>query len=55
MFVLQTECHWVDTEEQLQELVEKLDNVTEFAIDLEHHGLRSYQGITCLMQVRCTH
>ena len=28
-----------------------LESSTEFAVDLEHHNLRSYLGFTCLMQV----
>lgn len=47
----QTPCTWVDTEAQLIELADKLLEVTEFAVDLEHHNLRSYAGFTCLMQV----
>lgn len=27
------------------------DSVIEIAVDLEHHSYRTYQGITCLMQV----
>lgn len=47
----EVKCHWVDTEEQLEELSKKLDQVTEFAVDLEHHNYRSYLGFTCLMQI----
>lgn len=42
---------WVDTEEALNELAHKLDEQKEIAIDLEAHEYRSYQGLTCLMQV----
>jgi exosome complex exonuclease RRP6 len=45
------QCHWVDTEEALQSLASKLESVSEFAVDLEHHSYRSYQGFTCLMQL----
>ncbi len=44
-------CHWVDTEEALQSLASKLETAHEFAVDLEHHSYRSYQGFTCLMQL----
>jgi hypothetical protein len=47
--------HWVDTEEALQSLAAKLERVTEFAVDLEHHNYRTYLGFTCLMQVLLTH
>lgn len=50
-FIFQVPCHWVDTEGKLQELAEKLEASTEFAVDLEHHSYRSYLGFTCLMQV----
>lgn len=42
---------WVSELDQLQQLAEKLERVTEFAIDLEHHAYRSYQGFVCLMQI----
>eukprot|EP00053_Salpingoeca_punica_P027714 m.25596 g.25596 ORF g.25596 m.25596 type:complete len:815 (-) comp9786_c0_seq1:247-2691(-) len=45
------DCHWVETEEALQALKLKLEDSTEFAIDLEAHNYRSYQGFVCLMQI----
>ena len=44
---------WVDTEAKLRDLKAHLDEerVHEIAIDLEHHSLRSYAGIVCLMQI----
>ena len=39
------------TEKDLQGLAGKLESATEFAVDLEHHSYRSFQGFTCLMQV----
>lgn len=47
----EVKCHWIDTEEQLNDLSTKLDQVTEFAVDLEHHNHRSYLGFVCLMQI----
>ncbi|XP_022090438.1 exosome component 10-like [Acanthaster planci] len=41
----------VDTVEQLEELSRTLDSLNEFAVDLEHHSYRSFQGFTCLMQI----
>ncbi|KAJ1409106.1 Ribonuclease H-like superfamily [Sesbania bispinosa] len=35
----------------LKELAAKLDSVNEFAVDLEHNQYRSFQGLTCLMQI----
>lgn len=45
---------YVDTEAKLDSLVEHLNTVTELAIDLEHHSYRTYQGMTCLIQVTTT-
>lgn len=42
---------YVDTEENFNIMVEELENSSEFAVDLEHHSFRSYQGFTCLMQI----
>jgi exosome complex exonuclease RRP6 len=43
---------WVDTIEGLQEAKGHLEAQGEVAVDLEHHSVRTFQGITCLMQVR---
>ncbi|XP_014474435.1 PREDICTED: exosome component 10 [Dinoponera quadriceps] len=32
-------------------ILEDLKNYKEIAVDLEHHSYRSFQGITCLMQI----
>uniref|UniRef100_A0A7S1KUD1 HRDC domain-containing protein n=1 Tax=Percolomonas cosmopolitus TaxID=63605 RepID=A0A7S1KUD1_9EUKA len=44
-------CTWVDSKQKLLELVALLDSQMEFAIDLEHHSFRTYQGFCCLMQI----
>lgn len=44
-------CTWVDTPAALLELATVLECSTEFAIDLEHHSYRSFQGFVCLMQI----
>lgn len=46
-----TPLHEITTEEQLDELVEELRKHKEIAIDLEHHSYRTFQGITCLLQI----
>jgi len=46
-----TPFEFVETEEQLRNLQTELLQVTELAVDLEHHSVRSYQGFTCLMQL----
>ncbi|XP_013733239.2 protein RRP6-like 1 isoform X4 [Brassica napus] len=35
----------------LKDLAAKLSSVDEFAVDLEHNQYRSFQGLTCLMQI----
>eukprot|EP00948_MAST-09A_sp_MAST-9A-sp1_P000443 g443.t1 len=44
---------WIDTLEQLENLCTDLVDpfCQVFAIDLEHHSYRSFQGLTCLMQI----
>ncbi|KAI5621953.1 exosome component 10, partial [Silurus asotus] len=46
-----TSCQFINTLEDLAALNEKLNKMTEFAVDLEHHSYRSFLGITCLMQI----
>ncbi|KAJ9594200.1 hypothetical protein L9F63_014360 [Diploptera punctata] len=41
----------VEREEQLAPMLQDLAKYPEIAVDLEHHGYRSFQGITCLMQI----
>ncbi|KAL4277382.1 hypothetical protein AHAS_Ahas20G0301600 [Arachis hypogaea] len=41
----------VDDVKGLKELAAKLRSVDEFAVDLEHNQYRSFQGLTCLMQI----
>lgn len=49
----QTKFEYVDTLEKLEALRDHLlqEDVTEIAVDLEAHTARSYQGLTCLMQI----
>jgi len=42
---------YVDTPEKLAECLAVLNEAKVIAIDLEHHDLRTYRGIACLMQV----
>ncbi|CAH2034888.1 unnamed protein product, partial [Iphiclides podalirius] len=46
-----TKLTYIDTEAQVDALVEHLNNVKELAVDVEHHSYRTYQGITCLIQI----
>lgn len=47
----ETKLTMVDTAEKLVELKDVLNNVKEFAVDLEHHEMRTYLGLTCLIQI----
>lgn len=46
-----TEATYVDTPEALDEMLRELKQAKEIAVDLEHHDMRSYIGIVCLMQI----
>lgn len=41
----------IEKPEDLKILLADLMNYNEIAIDLEHHSYRTYQGITCLLQI----
>ncbi|XP_050244941.1 protein RRP6-like 2 isoform X2 [Quercus robur] len=41
----------VEEVKDLKEMAAKLRGVNEFAVDLEHNQYRSFQGLTCLMQI----
>ena len=47
----ETPFTYVDTAAGLQCMAERLAAAQEVALDLEHHSHRSFQGITCLMQI----
>ncbi|KAL2612346.1 hypothetical protein R1flu_024038 [Riccia fluitans] len=47
----QTPFTFVETLLSLRSMAEKLQSVSEIAVDLENHHYRSYQGFVCLMQV----
>ena len=49
--IKKTSLTYVDTPEQLDHMLTVLKSQTEIAVDLEAHSHRSYQGITCLMQI----
>ncbi|EPB79074.1 3'-5' exonuclease [Ancylostoma ceylanicum] len=46
-----TPMTYVNTKEGLENLRDILNSSKEFAVDLEHHELRSYLGLTCLVQI----
>lgn len=46
-----TSATWIDSKDGLSRMIEELKNLTEIAVDLEHHDYRSYYGLVCLMQI----
>lgn len=42
---------WVDAEEGLADLIADLSGQQMIAVDLEHHSMHSYHGVTSLMQI----
>lgn len=42
---------WIDTYEGVLEMLEELKQAKEIAVDLEHHDMRTYQGLLSLMQI----
>ncbi|KAL6069801.1 Exosome component 10 [Balamuthia mandrillaris] len=47
----ETPFTWIETERALEDLANVLEKQREFAIDLEHHSYRSFEGFVCLMQI----
>jgi exosome complex exonuclease RRP6 len=47
----ETPFEFIDTPERLAELTKVLKKAKEIAVDLEANSIRSYYGITCLMQI----
>ena len=42
---------YIEEEDELNKMLEKLEKLKEISIDLEHHSKESYLGITCLIQI----
>lgn len=47
----ETPLLWIDTEEELDKMIVDLSKEPMIAVDLEHHSMHSYHGVTCLMQI----
>lgn len=41
----------VETVQELEAMCQHIESQNEFAVDVEHHSYRSYQGLTCLLQI----
>jgi exosome complex exonuclease RRP6 len=41
----------VENRAQLEALIHELNAAGEFAFDLEHHSMRSFLGLSCLLQI----
>jgi exosome complex exonuclease RRP6 len=48
-------CQFIDKEKEFFAFIQELSKETLIAIDLEHHSFRSFQGLTCLMQISSLH
>lgn len=46
-----TPFKYVERVQDLKEVAMKLESASEIAVDLEHNQYRSFQGLTCLMQI----
>lgn len=46
-----TDLMHVEKESELKVMLKELEGATEVAIDVEHHSYRTFQGITCLIQL----
>lgn len=46
-----TPINLVENLNQLTEMCKHIEAQKEFAVDVEHHSYRSFQGITCLLQI----
>lgn len=44
-------CTWVCTPQQLTSLAAALGRLQRFALDVEHHSIHLYAGVTCLLQI----
>uniref|UniRef100_A0A0N5CE66 HRDC domain-containing protein n=1 Tax=Strongyloides papillosus TaxID=174720 RepID=A0A0N5CE66_STREA len=49
--LVDTPLVFVNTVQSLEEIIQYLKMQKEFAVDLEHHSLHSFLGITCLIQI----
>ncbi|XP_071632679.1 exosome complex component 10 homolog [Temnothorax longispinosus] len=49
-----TDVIFIDKPADIKILLEDLRTHKEIAVDLEHHSYRTFQGITCLMQISTT-
>ncbi|CAG0902592.1 unnamed protein product [Darwinula stevensoni] len=47
----ETPYELLDEASQLPQLIEELRKCTEIAVDVEHHSYRTFQGLTCLIQI----
>ncbi|AOA61443.1 Exosome complex exonuclease [Komagataella phaffii CBS 7435] len=46
-----TTAIYVETEQQVGDMIDTLSKADVIAVDLEHHDLRTYYGLVCLMQI----
>lgn len=49
--ITSTQWEFVDTVLNLEAVAKDIKVAAQIAVDLEHHAVRSYLGITCLLQI----
>lgn len=47
----ETPLEFIDTVDKLKCFIDELSEENEIAVDVEHHSYRTFQGITCLLQI----
>lgn len=47
----ETPLTYIDTKTKLNTMIDELAKSIEIAVDVEHHSYRTFQGITCLLQI----
>ena len=45
---------YVDTKHSLENMITDLKTCNEIGVDVEHHSYRSFQGLSCLIQISTT-
>lgn len=51
LILSETPYTFVETEEQVKEMISALKKETEIAMDVEAHSFRTFLGLTCLLQI----
>lgn len=47
----ETQLIFIQNSNELKDMIDEISNESELAVDVEHHSYRTFQGITCLLQI----